>query len=190
MRLILIRHTRPAVTDDLCYGVKDVDVAATFEEEAARVVAALPAVERLVTSPLRRCTRLAERIGAARGLVPVVDERLGEMDFGRWQGLSWAVIERTELDAWAADFLDARPHGGESVRMVTERVGAALADFGRSGTCHALVTHGGVIKVARALSGATDAWTGQVDFGAAVEVKPLTEPDLARFRPHDEGAWT
>ena len=66
MRLILIRHTRPEAADDVCHGVTDLDVAATFDEEAARVVAALPAVERLVTSPLRRCMRLGgtDRRGA------------------------------------------------------------------------------------------------------------------------------
>ena len=189
MRLILIRHTRPAVPDNLCYGVTDVDVAPMFEEDAGRVVAALPAVERLVTSPSRRCTRLAERIGAARGLVPAVDERLREMDFGRWEGLSWEAVERAELDAWAADFLDARPHGGESVRMVVERVGGALADIGRGGVSHALVTHGGIIKVARAFAGDAGAWTERVDFGAMVEVKTLPEPDVARFDPGHGGPW-
>ncbi|MCY4486203.1 MAG: alpha-ribazole phosphatase family protein [Deltaproteobacteria bacterium] len=189
MRLILIRHTRPAVGDNLCYGVTDVDVAPTFEQEAARVVASLPAVERLVTSPLRRCTRLAERIGAARGLVPAVDERLREMDFGRWEGLSWEAVERVELDAWAADFFHARPHGGESVRMVVERVGAALADIGRSGVAHALVTHGGIIKVARAFVGDADAWTERVDFGAMVEMETLVDLDMVRFNSGDRGSW-
>lgn len=189
MRLILIRHTRPAVADNVCYGVTDVDVAPTFEEEAAHVVATLPAVERLVTSPLRRCMRLAERIGAAHGLVPAVDERLREMDFGRWEGLSWEAVERAELDAWAADFLHARPHGGESVRMVIERVGSALADMGGSGVSHALVTHGGIIKVARALTGHVDAWTERVDFGAMVEVETSPEPELARFDPGHGGSW-
>lgn len=192
MRLILIRHTRPAVADNVCYGATDVDVAPTFEDETARVVATLPAVERLVTSPLRRCMRLAERIGAARGLVPAVDERLREMDFGCWEGLPWEAVERAELDAWAADFLHARPHGGESVRMVMERVGAALADIGRSGVSHALVTHGGIIKVARAFAGDADAWTERVGFGAAVVVEPLQplpEPDMVGFSPYDGGSW-
>ena len=86
MHLILVRHTRPAVPENVCYGATDLDVASTFEEEAARVIEALPPAERLVTSPLRRCRLLAERIGAARALVPVIDARLREMDFGAWGG--------------------------------------------------------------------------------------------------------
>ena len=181
MRLILVRHTRPAGPDNVCYGVTDLDVAPTFDQEAARVIAALPAVERLVTSPLRRCMRLAERIGAVRGLVPVVDERLREMAFGRWEGMPWDTIARAELDAWAADFFHARPHGGESVEMVRRRVRAALADYRRSGGSHAVVTHAGIIKAARAQAGHADAWTASVDFGGTVCVGPPEEPDGARL---------
>ena len=75
------------------------------------------------------------------------------MDFGRWERVPWNDIDRTELDAWAADFFHARPHGGESVAMVSERVGSALADYRRSGVSHAVVTHAGIIKAARAAAG-------------------------------------
>ena len=172
MRLILVRHTRPAVAEDVCYGATDLDVAPTFEEEAARVIEALPPAERLVTSPLRRCRLLAERIGAARDLAPVIDARLREMDFGTWEGVPWASIPRAELDAWAADFLHARPHGGESVRMLRERVRAALDDYRRSGLSHVVVTHAGIIKAARILGGEPEGWRSSIDFG---EVMPLPE---------------
>ena len=42
MALILVRHTRPLVADGVCYGVTDLDLAPTFDDEAARVLAALP----------------------------------------------------------------------------------------------------------------------------------------------------
>ncbi|MDE0030500.1 MAG: alpha-ribazole phosphatase family protein [Deltaproteobacteria bacterium] len=189
MRLILIRHTRPAVADNVCYGVTDVDVAPTFEEDTARVLATLPAVERLVTSPLRRCARLAERIGAARGLVPVVDNRIREMDFGRWERLPWSAIDRTELDAWAADFLHARPHGGESVAMVSERVSSALADYRRSGVSHAVVTHAGIIKAARAAAGCADAWMTSAGFGDAVHIEFPAEPERSPSGPREVESW-
>ncbi len=189
MRMFLIRHTRPADPDGICYGVTDVDVAPTFGAEAARVIAALPVAERLVTSPLRRCLRLAERIGASRDLEPLVDDRLREMDFGRWQGMAWDVIDRAELDAWAADFLDARPHGGESVRMVYERVGAALADYAGSGVPHAWVTHAGVIKAARARAGHADAWTSRVDYGGRICIEPPWAEDGAVSGPDEAKPW-
>ena len=49
------------------------------------------------------------------------------MDFGRWEGLPWSAVPRAELDAWAADLMHARPHGGESVAMLLARTRRALA---------------------------------------------------------------
>lgn len=172
MRLILVRHTRPAVPENVCYGATDLDLAPTFDDEAERVARVLPWAQKLVTSPLRRCRRLAERIGAARGLVPAVDPRLREMDFGAWEGLPWDAVPRNELDAWAADFLHARPHGGESVHMMCERAWAALADYRRSGVSHVVVTHAGIIRAARAQRGEPDAWKSRVDFGGIVRLPP------------------
>ena len=168
MRLILVRHTRPAVAAGICYGVTDLDLAPTFDDEAAHIVATLPPAEQLVSSPLLRCRRLAERIGAARGVVPVFDDRLREIDFGTWEGMPWSAVPRTELDAWAADFLHARPHGGESVHMLRERVGTAVADYRRSGVPHVVVTHAGVIKAALAQSGHPQGWRATLGFGASV----------------------
>ena len=172
MPVILVRHTRPAVPAGVCYGITELDLAPTFDDEAAAVAAALPHADRLVSSPLGRCRRLAERIGAARGLVPVVDERLREFDFGTWEGVRWDCIPRAELDAWAADFFHARPHGGESVQMLRERVADAIADYRRSGESHVVVTHAGVIKAALAQAGHPDGWKAVVEFGASVHLPP------------------
>ena len=170
MHLILVRHTRPAIPENVCYGATDLDVASTFEEEATGVIEALLPAERLVTSPLRRCRLLAERIGAARALVPVIDARLREMDFGTWEGVPWESIPRAELDAWAADFLHARPHGGESVHMLRERAGAAIDDYRRSGLSHVVVTHAGIIKAVRVRSGEPEGWRSRVGFGGVIRL--------------------
>ena len=172
MHLTLVRHTRPMVAGNICYGVTDLDLAPTFEEEATRVVETLPPAERLVTSPLSRCRRLAERIAVAQSLVPVVDERLREMDFGRWEGMPWDAIPRAELDTWAADFLHARPHGGESVHMLYERARATIADCRRTGLSHIVVTHAGVIKAVRAEDRHPNAWKSNVEFGGAIRLPP------------------
>lgn len=170
MHVILVRHTRPAVPAGVCYGMTDLNLAPGFDDEAAAIVATLPPTDRLMSSPLRRCRRLAERIGAARGIAPVFDERLREFDFGTWEGVSWDAIPRMELDAWAADFFHARPHGGESVHMLRERVATAIADYRRSGASHVIVTHAGVIKAALAQSGHPDGWRATVEFGASIRL--------------------
>ncbi len=148
MGLILVRHTRPDVPEGLCYGRLDVELPDTFADEAAAVVGALPEPGRVVSSPLSRCRRLARYIASEYGLPLVIDTRFTEMDFGAWEGRPWAELPKSELDAWANDFMHARPHGGETVSMLRGRVDAALADWSGRAERIAVVTHSGVIKAA------------------------------------------
>ena len=166
MALILVRHTRPDVARGLCYGRLDVGLADTFVDEAAAVLSGLPAVQRVVSSPLSRCRKLANYIAEAIGLPVAIDERLVEMDFGSWEGRPWSTLPASEMDAWATDFMHARPHGGESVAMLQRRVAEALAAWSARPGPIAIVTHSGVIKAACSEQGnqARD-FSASVDFG-------------------------
>lgn len=165
MALILLRHTRPEAAEGLCYGRSDLLPDEGFGAESYRLSNELPDVLKIVSSPLARCRRLAEAIGAARGLGVECDDRLAEMDFGRWEGLPWDAIPRAELDAWSADFLNARPHGGESVAALAARVAEGLAAAARGPVPALVVTHAGVIKAALAARGVAGAWHHQTGFG-------------------------
>jgi len=168
MALILLRHTRPAVADGVCYGVTDLDLAGDFADAAAGIDAALPAIDRILTSPLSRCRRLAAHLAERRGLAAAVDPRLAEMDFGGWEGLPWSGLPRDEIDAWAADFDHARPHGGESVATLAARVSAALAE--PRGGRMLWVTHSGVIRAACAILGLREGWDTRLGFGHWLEI--------------------
>ncbi len=165
MSLILLRHTRPDVAEGTCYGRTDLALAVGFAAEADRLADTLPPLAAVVTSPLARCRRLAEAIAARRGLTVQVDPRITEIDFGRWEGVPWADIPRAELDAWAADLLHARPHGGETVAELAGRVGAALADWRRGPRPLLAVTHAGVIKAVRVRRAGPAAWEGSLGWG-------------------------
>jgi alpha-ribazole phosphatase len=134
------------------------------------VLARLPLFDAIITSPLRRCRLLAEAIGAARGLTVETDPRLAEMDFGDWEGQPWSDIPRAGLDEWAADFLHARPHGGESVAQLQARVLAALAGYRARPGHHLLVTHAGVIKAALASGPRAEDWPPALAFGEFVTI--------------------
>jgi alpha-ribazole phosphatase len=162
--VILLRHSRPAVAEGTCYGRSDLAPGPDFEAAAATVLAGLPPVAAVRSSPLVRCLRLAERIAATRGLALDTDPRLIEMDFGRWEARLWAEIDRGELDAWAADFDHARPHGGESVAMLAARVGAALRAAEPSDPPVLWVTHSGVVRAACAITGAGEGWATDLGF--------------------------
>ena len=185
MGLILVRHTRPDVAEGLCYGQTDLDVADTFADEAAAVLSALPQVCRVVSSPLKRCRALAQYIADAADLPLDIDERLMEIDFGAWEGQPWSDVPRQDIDAWAKNFLHARPHGGESVAMLRSRVSSALAEWSARGEPIVIVTHAGVIKAASAEAG-DPVWDFKVpiDFGGIIAL-PDAGGDPAGRSNHD-----
>ena len=154
----------------VCYGRTDLAVDDGFAGESRRIVASLPEADVLITSPLLRCRVLAAKIAAALDLRPQTDRRVQEIDFGAWENRPWSEIPRRELDAWAGDFLHARPHGGESVSMLWERTTAALRDYRNSGLRHIVVTHSGVMKAAFAGAGGEGDYDRTFDYGAVVEL--------------------
>lgn len=163
MALIFVRHTTPRVAPGTCYGRTDLPLADSFEAEARAVAATLAQVSPdgpILSSPLSRCRRLAEYLGPFEPRAAFV-----EMDFGSWEGRPWDAIPRAELDAWAGDFLGARPHGGESVAALRDRVAAGLAGLS-PGTV--IVTHAGVIKAAAAILKHPEGWDIKPAFGAVV----------------------
>lgn len=169
MQVFLIRHPRPQVDDGVCYGRLDVpacDVAAV----ATSLRPALPAGLPVLSSPLRRCRELAERLHPA----PRFDDGLMEMHFGDWEGRRWDEIGAAALDAWAADLLHHVPPGGESVAMLQARVVATLDALAGEGLSACIVvTHAGVMRAAvghaRGLPG--EAWARlRFDYGECVRL--------------------
>lgn len=165
-----MRHTKPDVSDGTCYGCLDLPLADTFELEAAAVLRHLVRPEVLVSSPMQRCVRLAEKISAAFKLPLVIDDRAREMDFGAWEGMLWDEISRTQADQWDENFFTARPHGGESVEMLTSRVQSALADYRKSSKAHIIVCHAGVIKAAKSTGTLASDFSTSVSFGGIVQM--------------------
>jgi broad specificity phosphatase PhoE len=101
---------------------------------------------RIVTSPLRRCVETAALIGAhdARR-----EPRIVEMDWGDWQGETLAALRERLGEAMRENEdrgLDFRPPGGESPRLVTERIRPWLREVAAAGVPTLAVTHRGVIR--------------------------------------------
>lgn len=167
MALTFLRHTTPDVARGVCYGRTDLGLADSFDEELKQVLDAVPKASRIVTSPLTRCRRLAERLSQAHGPKAEVLDGLTEMDFGRWEMVPWSDIPREELDIWAVDFMGARPHGGESVGMLRDRVAAVLDGLSDDTL---VITHSGVIRAAAAVCGHPDGWEIDVRFGGYVKM--------------------
>ncbi|MDP3892460.1 bifunctional RNase H/acid phosphatase, partial [Nocardioides sp.] len=107
-------------------------------------------VDLLITSPVRRTRESAEIVAELLGREPEVEPGFAEMEFGAWDGLTFAeVAERhaDDLDAWLGS-LDHRPGGGESFRSVEKRVLAARDGLlaAHSGRTVVVVSHVTPIK--------------------------------------------
>jgi probable phosphoglycerate mutase len=86
-------------------------------------------VDAIVASPVRRTRESAEILGAVLGREVHVEPGFAEMEFGAWDGMTFAEVgERhpEELEAWLGS-LDVAPGGGESFRVVEKRVLDALS---------------------------------------------------------------
>ncbi|WP_246000182.1 bifunctional RNase H/acid phosphatase [Nocardioides pocheonensis] len=81
-------------------------------------------IDALVASPVRRTHESAEILGEILGHPVELEEAIAEMEFGSWDGLTFADIQEKfpdELSAWLGD-LEYAPGGGESFRTVADRV--------------------------------------------------------------------
>jgi probable phosphoglycerate mutase len=81
-------------------------------------------VDVVVSSPVRRTHESAEIIGALLDRPVELEPAIAEMEFGSWEGLTFAEVNEQypdELSAWLGD-LDQAAGGGESFRAVAARV--------------------------------------------------------------------
>jgi len=152
MEIFLIRHTTPGIGKGICYGQADVGVKETFLQEADAILPLLPPHAAMIyTSPLSRCTRLAEHLARAHALPVVRDDRLKELNFGAWELQHWDSIDPAALKPWMDDYVNVPCPGGESYRQLADRA----AEFIDSLKTHphtsvVVVTHHGVIRATSA----------------------------------------
>ncbi len=150
MEVILVRHTSVDVPPGVCYGRTDVPLKPTFGQEAAAVARGLKPFlpfDRVYTSPLQRCVRLAACCGYPDA---VRDSRLMELDFGAWEMQPFHTNADPRLKEWYADWLNVAATGGESFAMLYRRVGRFLDELKEEGPRRtAVFAHGGVLVCAQ-----------------------------------------
>lgn len=151
MNLTLVRHTSVNVLPGICYGHTDVDVAHTFEHEKSKVLNSIGAIHfnKIFSSPLIRCQKLANALFSTEKII--MDNRLKELNFGHWEGVSWDKIEQTdEARWWFEDYISRPCPGGESYNDLIFRVSAFINDLKTNCSTNdnlLIITHGGVIRV-------------------------------------------
>ena len=162
MQISLIRHTALQIAPGICYGQSDIDVAASFMNEANVLKQKLHGTtfDAIYTSPLQRCVKLAHALDLGD---VIQDKNLKELHFGDWEMQAWEDIPRDVFDEWAHNYAELAPPNGETFSQLQMR-GVTFLDellngftfqdsklnsfeMAKNDSAHILVvTHGGMIR--------------------------------------------
>jgi broad specificity phosphatase PhoE len=156
-RLILLRHGEPDETvDGRCYGRLDPGLSQRGREQMRRawLLLANQCPSAIYSSPSRRAVESA----ALRPIdvpPPAVDERLREIDFGAFEGLTYDEISvryPQKYDHWMARPTDVVFPNGENFAAMSARVAQAIEEIRQkhAGETVVTVSHGGPNRVALA----------------------------------------
>lgn len=144
VRLTLVSH---AMTDAMAAGRFPVDEPVNalghiqVDASGAQVVEERDV--RAFCGPERRAMQTAELLG----LEADVEERLADLDCGRWRGDALSDVPPAELVVWLSEPTRA-PHGGESVVDLVDRVAGWLDSLTADPSRIVAVTHPAVIRAA------------------------------------------
>ena len=154
--LYLVRHAESvANADNLLAGRIDYPLSPTGKLDAAAIATEFAAkidVDLIWCSPLLRAQQTAAPFLVACNAPLRIDERIQEQHMGRFSGKSYAEVEsdpgychdRTARWDWVPD------GGGESYRMIAERVASFLVDL--PARCIDQVSCGDLVVLSEALS--------------------------------------
>ena len=102
-----------------------------------------------LASPLDRARETMALVRGELDLPPAehrIDDRLRELTFGRWEGMTLKEVKAADPAGHAARKADRWgfvPPGGESYAMLADRIALWLADVDRD---MVVATHGGVVR--------------------------------------------
>ncbi|MFD3324836.1 bifunctional RNase H/acid phosphatase [Streptomyces sp. NPDC058701] len=155
---VLLRHGETALTPQKRFsgsGGSDPELSEAGRRQAAAVAGSLAArgtVQSVVSSPLRRCRETAQAVADRLGLTVTVEEGLREVDFGAWEGLTFAEVRERfpdDLQAWLDSPRAAPTGGGESFAAATRRISATRDRLlaAHAGRTTLLVTHVTPVKI-------------------------------------------
>lgn len=143
-------------------------------------------IDAVIASPVRRTRESAQILADLLGKPIEEEPGFAEMEFGSWDGKTFAEVADThkdELDAWLGS-LDEAPGGGESFRAVEQRVLAALQRVldRHAGKTVVVVSH--VTPIKTLIAHAVDAPLSSV---FRMELSPASVSVVSFFRGGKDG---
>ena len=139
---------------------------------ACRARADALTVEAVFSSDLVRAADPARLIAQDKGLPHTADPNWRELDFGDWDGLAPATIDRAALGRFWSDPDANPPPGGECWSALVARVRSAIMVLPPRPTL--IVTHAGAMRAALAMLcgfGPAQGWALDLPYGALLSLR-------------------
>ncbi|MFZ5631810.1 MAG: alpha-ribazole phosphatase [Bacillota bacterium] len=153
-RIFLIRHGETLWNTEMKFqGHVDIPLSASGIEQARALAKRLATqkISAVYSSDLGRAVETARQIAIPLGLEVITRPALREMNFGQWEGLTFAEIREKYgdlLKRWWQKPLDIRTPGGEGLSDLVSRVVPAVREVVEKHPDEqvAVVCHGGPVR--------------------------------------------
>jgi broad specificity phosphatase PhoE len=182
MKIFLVRHPQTTANQQkIIYGKTDYPYTQEGEKQIKSILDFFSMQARtdgvkIITSPANRAVNLANQIGNLFKQVPSMDEQLGEMNFGIFEGLTLGEAKEKyplAYDDFLYRFETSSIPEGESYKAFQERIKRFIMTMPEQDEW-ILVTHGAVIReILEQILGlkAGDSWKFSINNGTIVELE-------------------
>lgn len=148
-KILLVRHGESHLNSGkFFFGWLNPDLTEVGRIQAADLIGKIGHYDKIYASPLIRAYHSAEIINS-KSLVIETDERLKEINFGIFEGLSYIEIVKKypkEAKKWEKQGINYVYKKGESIQEFTGRVCQFIDEIKNTDETYLIVTHFGVIN--------------------------------------------
>ena len=148
-KLILIRHGESTLNkENVYFGHLNPSLTSAGEEQLINLKKNIPPYDTVYSSPLKR-TLESTKIINYNNLSVNIDDRLKELNFGIFEGLSYSEISSlypSEVVKWSDLNIDYKFINGESIAELAERVKSFVESIKDNKQTYLVITHFGVIN--------------------------------------------
>ncbi len=152
-KIFLVRHGVTTLNEQLRYcGITDAELSKQGLKQAQYVDLLLSRenISSIYTSPLKRCIQTSNLICKTHDIFAESLADLSEIDFGKWEGLTFEEIQKAfpeQLNKWFAHPDDFIFPQGESICDFRKRVLVSLDTILEEQGNSLIVAHGGSLRI-------------------------------------------
>ena len=159
MKIFIIRHPHSLANEEKIYNsITDVPLSDKGAKQMEEVIQYLKnfktiefdQVQSIYSSPLMRCSVLADKLSNEWDCQVVKEDQLIEINFGIFEGKTYQEIDLSfpnELLQWSNDYIHYQIPEGESLQQCMLRVKPFITHLKNQDQDVAIVTHGGIVKL-------------------------------------------